>query len=141
MKKLYLTPAILIFSLFLFQSCSKESKSPVIPPASPSVINATITPNQTYLFNISSAGNVNIEKQASHFKVSKTGTDEKNGQLVYQYIPAQDYSGQDEVVLSSKVIVYSGGSTSGCSSSHVNDNTPATGYTTTYTTIRFTVAN
>ncbi len=139
MKKLYLIPAILIFSLFLFQSCSKESKSPVTPPASPSVINAAIATNQTYLFNISGAGNVSIEKQASHFKVSKTSTDEKSGQLMYQYIPSQDYTGQDEVVLSSKVIVYLGGNTSGCSSSHVNDNSPATGYTTTYTTIRLTI--
>ncbi|MEP6583948.1 MAG: hypothetical protein ABJA90_06765 [Ginsengibacter sp.] len=141
MKQLSISSIFLLCMMILFQSCSKPSVNELIAPASSNVINAKIIANQTYTLNISSMPNVNVEKQASHYKISKTGTDEKSGQPVYQYQPAQDFKGSDEIVLSSKVTVYSTDNRSGCSSSHVNDNAVSVSYSTSYTTIRFTVSN
>ncbi len=140
MKKLYLIPVVLL-CMTIFPSCSKQSANELIAPPSPNVINAKITPNQSYVFNVNSSGDVSIEKQASHYKISKAGPDSKSGLLVYEYLPAQDFTGKDEVVLSSKIAVYSSDNRGGCNNSRVNDNSVATNYSTTYTTIRFTVAN
>ena len=140
MKKLYFITIVLACMMIVFQSCSKQSAKEMIASPSPNVINAIIAPNQTYLFNVNSSGNVSIEKQASHYKVSKTSLDAKNGQMVYEYLPAQDYTGKDEVVLSSKVTVYSSGGGGGCNSNQ-NNNSVTTSYSTSYTTIRLTIAN
>ncbi len=142
MKKLYLIPIVFLF-MTIFQSCSKQSANELIAPASPNpnVISATIAPNQSYVFNVNSSIDVSIERQASHYRISKAGPDSKSGLVVYEYLPAQDFTGKDEVVLSSKIAVYSYDNRGGCNSSHVNDNSVATSFTTTYTTIRFTVAN
>lgn len=145
MKKLYFITIILLCMMIVFQSCSKQSKD-MIAPVSPTVINVTIAPNQAYTFTPQGSGNVAIEKQASHYKISKAGPDEKSGQVVYQYTPAPDYIGKDEVVLSSKRTVISTGGSSGCNNSNrtdvSGDISGTTSYSnTSYTTIRLTIAN
>ena len=140
MKKLYFTTIVLLCMMIVFQSCSKQSTNQMIAPASPNVINAKIAPNQTYLFNVNSSGDVSIEKQASHYKISKIAPDAKSGQMVYEYLPAQGYSGADEVVLSRKITIYTSGGGGRCNSNY-NDNSVTTSYSTSYTTIRLTIAN
>ncbi len=140
MKKLYSILIILFCLMILFQSCSKQSSQEMIAPVSPNIINAKISPNQAYVFNVSSLGNVAIEKQASHYKLSNTTADAKTGHIVYQYLPTQDYTGTDEVVLSSKTTIISAGSSGGCSSGH-SDNLVSTKYiSTSYTTIRLIIS-
>ena len=139
MKKLYSIPTALFCTMILFQSCSKQSSADAVAPASPNVINAKISPNQAYILNVNSLGNVAIEKQALHYKLSAAATDAKTGKMVYQYLPTQDYTGTDEVVLSSKTTIYSSGSSGGCHNS--DHNSVTTSYNTSYTTIRLTISN
>lgn len=138
MKKLYLTAIILICIMVVFQSCSKQSKE-MIAPVSPNVINATIAPNQSYTFTINTPGELNIEKQASHYKISKAGLDE-NDHPVYEYLPAQDYRGKDEIVLSNRTTTYTSEGGSGCNNNHT-DNSVITSSSTSYITIRLSIAN
>ncbi len=140
MKKLYFITIVLLCMMIVFQSCSKQSTNQMIAPASPNVINAIIAPNQSYLLNVNSTGNVSIEKQASHYQVSKAAPDTKSGKIVYEYLPAKDYTGKDEVVLSSKITIYTSEGGGGCNSSH-NNNSVTTSYSTSFTTIRLTIAN
>ncbi len=133
---------VLLFMMIILPSCSKQSTNQAIAPASPNVINAIIAPNQAYTFAVNNSGNVNIEKQASHFKISKIGPEEKSGQMIYQYSPMQDYTGKDEVVLSSKITIYSSEGGGGCNSNNNNNNNSVTtSYSTSYTTIGLTISN
>jgi len=105
MKKLIATPAILILSLVVFYSCSKSSSKDFAPPtpASPDrIINAKVTPGQIYSVSIDDMGELSINRQASNFKISQTGTDPKTGALTYNYLPADGFTGTDEVVLTHK---------------------------------------
>ena len=99
MRKLFLFPAVLL-GILAFQSCSKESANEMVqatPPAT--IINATIAINKAYQLTFNS-GDVNISKQASHFKVSQVERGTESGSIVYKYVPAPDFIGTDEVVLS-----------------------------------------
>ena len=139
MRNLYTAAFTLLFSLILI-SCSKQSTKELVAPASPTIINALIAPNQSYQLNVTNPGAVSIEKQASHYKISATLTDEKSASLLYQYVPSQDFTGQDEVVLSNKIAVTSSDNRGGCSSSYANDHTVSTTYNITYTTIKITIS-
>ncbi|MEO6290559.1 MAG: hypothetical protein ABIO76_11590 [Ginsengibacter sp.] len=138
MKKLYFLQVVLSGALLILQSCSKQSATDLVAPAAPNVINATIAPNGNYEFAINSSGNVAIEKQASHYTISTTGVDAKTGNVVYQYVPAKDYTGIDQVVLSNKILVAASGG--GCNNSNHADNSGLANYSITYTTIRLTIA-
>lgn len=138
MKKLYLF-LIVLSGIIILPSCSKQSAHDLVAPVSPNIINATIAPNQSYQLTINSSGNVNIEKQALHYAISKAEPDAKTGKMMYQYLPAKDYTGKEEVVLSSKIFVGSSGG--GRCNSNNNSSSAETGYATTYTTIRLNIAN
>lgn len=138
MKKLCLTGIVLVGIMIVFQSCSKQSMEMIVP-VSPNVINAIIAPNQAYTFTINTPGELNIEKQASHYKISTAGLDENN-HPVYEYLPAQDYRGKDEIVLSNRTTTYTSEVGNGCNNNHTN-NTVITNSSTSYTTIRLTIAN
>ncbi|MEP7253041.1 MAG: hypothetical protein ABI683_11700 [Ginsengibacter sp.] len=140
MRNLHTAAFTLLFSNLISFSCSKPSTQGLVAPISPTVINAAISANQTYQLNVANPGTVNIEKQASHYKISATSTDEKNGSLIYQYLPSKDFTGQDEVILSNKILVTSYDNRGGCSSSYANDHTVSTSYNTTYTTIKITIS-
>ncbi len=137
MKRLYFIFASLL-CISVFQSCSKESANALItiPPAN--AINVTIAPNQSYELNLNSLGIVSISKQASHSQVSETVLDTKSGFIVYKYVPVADYTGVDEVILSStKTIINS--NSEGCHSNHNNNDN--TSYNTSYTTIKINISN
>ena len=96
-------------SLILLQSCSKESANEMLvsPQISTTNINASVKSNGTYVLNLDKLENVTITKQASHFQISEAGLDNKTGFLAYKYQPALDYTGSDEVLLSSSKKVVS----------------------------------
>ena len=135
MRKLFYFSAILL-CILSFQSCSKESANEMVqstPPAN--IINATVALNKTYQLTFNS-GEVNISKQASHFKVSQVEPGTENGSIVYKYAPAADYIGADEVVLSiTKAATTENG---GCNTNGYN-NGRSTSYSTSYTTIKINI--
>ena len=105
MKKTFTYSAVLFCTLALLLSCSKNAKdnfsrsTPVVPDR---IVTAKIAPGQTYTLTIGNSGDVSINKQAAHFLISETGIDEKNGSIIYKYIPASGFTGIDEVLLSHK---------------------------------------
>lgn len=101
MKKTIAYSAVLVFSLLLLLSCSKNSKDSLSPTtAKPDrTITAKVAPGQTYVLDVAIKGNLGIISQAAHYRVSETGIDE-NGHLVYKYMPAVGFNGADEVLLS-----------------------------------------
>src|SRR5436190_24365480 len=102
MKKLIAPLAVLILSLLVFQSCSKNSSKDFGPPANikpDRIITANVTPGQTYTVTIDNYGELSINRQASNFKISQTGIDPKTGSLIYRYLPADGFKGSDEVLL------------------------------------------
>lgn len=137
MRKPFLSPAIFLTgAIIILQSCAKESPSATIAAKPGNIIKATIAGNQAYQLPISSVGNVSISKQASHFQVSQTQLDPKNGSPVYKYVPADGYTGTDEVVLSTKTAV-TNVSTGGCgNNSHV---TETIGYNISSTIIKINI--
>ena len=114
MKKIIAAPAILILSLVVFNSCTKNSSKDFPPPVSSSpdrIINAKVTPGVTYSVDIDNMGELSISRQALNFKISQTATDPKTGILSYTYLPADGFKGTDEVVLTHKTeYVYSNNS-------------------------------
>jgi len=140
MKKLFLFPAILLGILVVFQSCSKRSATEAMAPVNPNVVNATIALNGSYQLPIDNSVTISISKQAAHFQVSQTGTDSKTGAPVYKYVPAVDYVGGDEVILSNTKTSFVTGS--GCSNNHTSSSgEPGTTTITTFTTIKINVTS
>ena len=103
------------------------------------VINATIAPNGTYQLSMDNSVIVSISKQASHFQVSRTELDSKSGLMVYKYIPAADYRGTDEVVLSNTT-TFKGTGTGSCTNNH-NSNSDNTTSSTSYTTVKISITD
>jgi hypothetical protein len=100
MKRTLLSSAILFYLLVSVQSCSKQSQDTFTAPAQTThIINATITPGQTYVYNAGSSGTMSISRQALHYLVSEATVDSKNGALIYTYVPAVGFKGTDEVTL------------------------------------------
>jgi hypothetical protein len=141
MRKLFLSPAVLLGILVVFQSCSKQSIRETVAPINTNTITATIAPNGSYRLPIDNSGSVSsvsISMQASHFQVSQTELDSKSGFTVYKYIPAVDYRGTDAVVLSNtKISVVTG---SGCPNNHTSTSETTTS-TTSYITVKINVAD
>ena len=135
MKNLFIL-LMVSFSPLLFPSCSKQTGNELIVPVSPNIIEARISPNQSFLLNLNSVSG-SIVKQALHFLVSKTELDEKSGSMVYEYVPATNYVGTDEIVISKSQVVNN--RNTGCQNNH-NDNSSAR-TSTTFTTIKITIAN
>lgn len=147
MRKM-LFPTGLLGVLVLLQSCSKESQSDMLVAPSPKIINARIAPNETYLLNLDNMYDVKVYKQATHFKTSQTETDLKSGLPVYKYIPAADFTGEDEVVLSStKTVMTSSQGGGGCNSDHMGYGSSSSSggssmsYSTTYITVKLSISN
>ena len=107
MKKIFTCTSILM-SIVILQSCSKQSATEMLasPQITTTTINATVKSNGIYTLNLEDFENISIDKQASHFQISQTEPDNKTGSFIYKYQPVQDYTGSDEVVLStSKKVV------------------------------------
>jgi hypothetical protein len=137
MRQIIFLPVLLFGFLLLTQSCTKESRSDG-NINSPETINATVSAKNPYTLDVSNFANVSISKQAGHFAVSQTETDETQGARVYKYTPQTDYSGKDEVELSVSKTTYSSGG-GGC-----NNGGGSGSYANTYTSrilIKFNITN
>ncbi len=138
MKKILALSAVLFSILVLIQSCTKQShgdfgiaqsvETPLVQ-----IFNANVSSGNTYTFNLGTPENVSITRQASHYQLSEIGIDNKNGSLNYKYSPSANYSGTDEVSLTSIGTPASGNS--GC---HNGDQNNSSG---TIITIKINVTN
>jgi hypothetical protein len=138
MRKLYFFPVWVLSSLVLLSSCSKKAASDAVAPMNPSVVNVNIGANVSYQLPLDNSGVVSISKQASHYQVSHTTLDNKSGMMVYEYVPATDFQGTDEVVLSkTSTSVVTG---SECANNH-SSNSQSTVTITSYTLIKINVSN
>ena len=136
MKNLFIL-LMVSFSPLLFPSCSKQTGNElIVPVVSTNIIEARISPNQSFQLNLNSVSG-SIVKQALHFLVSKTELDEKSGSMVYEYVPALDYVGTDEIVISKLQVVNNGNT--GFQNNHYDNSSART--STTLTTIKITIAN
>ncbi len=136
MKRLYFVFAC---CLFIFsESCSKESTNSTVEIPPSNSMNVTIAPNQSYELNLNSSGVVSVSKQASHYQISETSFDSKTGSIIYKYVPAVDYIGSDEVILSNTKAATNSGSA--CHGSHGSNNDNTT-YSTSYTIIKLNISN
>ena len=146
MRKM-LFPTGLLGVLVLLQSCSKESQSDMLVAPSPKIINVKIVPNGTYVLNLDNLYDVKVYKQAMHYKTSQTETDLKSGLPVYKYIPASDFTGEDEVILSSTKTVMTSSPGGGCNSDHMGygSSSSSGGSTmassTSYITVKLSISN
>jgi hypothetical protein len=138
MKKLIAPAAVLIFSLIVFQSCTKNSSNDLaenIPARPDRIIEAKVSSGEIYSVTIDNMGELNINRQADHFKISQTTTNPATGSLVYNYSPVDGFTGTDEVVLEHKTeYIYSSNSSCGYGSNS------AIGSRTHYISIKITVA-
>ena len=96
MRKI-LCSTVVLLALFV-SSCKKERVSRVPATQTDETINVKLAANEAYKLDLSNAGAVNIIKQASHFLVSETAMNTVKGGSVYNYTPAKDFRGKDEVV-------------------------------------------
>ena len=99
MKNTVAFSATLLCFLLIVQSCSKKSQDSFRSTAqSDELITATINSGETYMLIVGNSGTLNITRQALHFQVSATSTDDK-GSVLYKYTPEAGYFGSDEVAL------------------------------------------
>jgi hypothetical protein len=98
MKNTVAFSATLLCFLLVVQSCSKKSQDSIPSLAQPDqLITATVNSGETYTLIVGNSGALNITRQALHFQVSATSTD--NGSVLYKYTPEAGYFGSDEVAL------------------------------------------
>jgi len=117
MKKIIAFCAVAFSTLVILPSCSKSSSDSFdeMSGLHPSkIIEARVTPGQIQTLDIDNFGELSIARQASHFKISQTGVNAQNGTLIYQYEPADGFSGSDEVLLAHKIPVVYGSTSSSC---------------------------
>lgn len=114
MGKLYILGASVACAIALF-SCSKEvDRVPAAPQTQSTAgqtLNVTINTTDVYIASFEPESELNIHKQAAHFRQSTTSINNETGQATYMYAPAEGFTGADEVVLSTikKVNSYSSG--------------------------------
>lgn len=144
MKKTILLPFFLLAALVFLSSCKKESVSNTAAPTPDETINVKITPNQSYQMDLTNAGTVSISRQAIHFLLSEARLNSETGAPVYKYVPATDFTGNDEVVLvSTKTVTnYSASSNSGgCHNANDGSATTTTSTLSKNITLKITVDN
>ena len=139
MRKPYFLPVLLPVLMVVFLSCKKESVTTLAPAAPGETIAVKIAPNQSYMLSLPEANNVSISRQAAHFSVSEALVNAENGSPTYRYIPAADFTGNDEIVLiSSKTMInYSASGNGACGSGSSDSKTSSTNLIT----LKITVAN
>ena len=141
MKKIIAFCAVAFSTLVILPSCSKSSSDSFdeMSGLHPSkIIEARVTPGQIQTLDIDNFGELSIARQASHFKISQTGVNAQNGTLIYQYEPADGFSGSDEVLLAHKIPVVYGSTSSSCNS---GDSQIKTGNQINYIAVKITVTS
>jgi hypothetical protein len=97
MRKLHVMFAITGLAALSFTSCEKPAHQPAIEKT----VTVELATNEAYTFVLPQSqmnDAYEFSSQASHFSVSQLG---KNalGQQIYQYTPAFNYEGADEVIV------------------------------------------
>ena len=103
MKKLFSFLALASASMLLTQSCNKMRLRDK-PATTTQAVNATINENASYTYTLPATtkdGLPQISTSAGHAAVSNITAD-ANGNYVYNYTPAANYSGSDVVVITTK---------------------------------------
>jgi hypothetical protein len=138
MRNLILLPVFLLTVCIIFSSCKKDHPYDRAGSEASETMHVKIAPNQSYQLDFSSA-NLTISRQANHFLLSETSLNIENGGLVYKYIPAKDFTGNDEVIFLSTQFQTNNitGSSSGCQS---NSNVSSSSRVK-YITLQITVDN
>ena len=97
MKKFSAFSMVALTLLFTATSCKKE------PVSVTKTINVELKSNDTYSYTIPHAGDADdmmqIVQQAVNYSVSKITAD-ASGNTLFEYVPAKDFSGTDEVRIS-----------------------------------------
>ncbi len=102
MKKVLFALSI-ISSLSTLQSCKKmcdhrnETPTPIVQS-----VDVAINENANYSYTLPAGSNFRISSEAAHALTSQLVVDGATGSFVYQYTPAANYVGTDEIVLSSE---------------------------------------
>lgn len=98
MKKSIFMFAFAGLVLAIMPSCQKEKVNAVVTKT----VDATLKVNETYTFTLPAQEGddaYEITTQASHYTVSKVGLDATGANMVYEYTPALDFVGTDQVVI------------------------------------------
>jgi len=139
MRKLILLP-VLFTGMIIFSFSCKKGSHDMVTDTDGETINVKIAPNQAYQMDLTGAGTISILRQAIHFSVSETIVNSENGTQAYKYVPAKDFTGNDQVeLLSNKTEGSSSANNSGGCTGSGNSNTTPIG--TKFTTIKILVAN
>lgn len=88
--------SMLIAGSLFVASCNKHHKG----THSVQTINATVDMNKSYQFDLGSVGpreSAEISQQAQHYNFSETSDVNGKGHFVYNYMPALNYTGTDQV--------------------------------------------
>ena len=97
MKKYTHLLAMAVFAAFVLVACHKDR------PEVTQVVNVTLAPNQSYNYTVPVSGDkddvMQITQEAVHAALINLNLDAK-GQGVLNYTPAKDYSGTDEIHVS-----------------------------------------
>ena len=97
MKRITHLALMAIISASVLVACHKDR------PEVTQVVNVTLAPNQTYNYTIPVSGDkddqLQMTQQAVHFTISTLSIDPK-GDGALQYTPAKDYTGTDEIHVS-----------------------------------------
>lgn len=96
MKKSISFLTIALAGMLFITSCQKHHKG----THATQTINATVEMNKAYQFdmgNVSKRETAKITEQARHFTLSETSDVNGEGHTVYNYLPAMNYTGTDEV--------------------------------------------
>ncbi len=107
--KNYLSLFLLVaFASIVTTSCYKENNEVI------KTINVSLEPNEAYTYNIPAVGDADdkfeIAKQASHYLNSTLAVDATNA-ATFNYTPAENYEGNDEVQVKNVEQHQQGGST------------------------------
>ncbi len=98
MKKSLIILIAFICFLFLNSSCEKEEADVNV------IVAVTLTPNQAYTYQIPKLGDedeqVQITKDAAHALISRISPVANSNTTLFEYTPALNYTGSDEVVVS-----------------------------------------
>ena len=98
-KKLILLLSVASLVMVGTQSCKKKEGPP--KPAIKQTVNTQLKANEAYTFTLprnTRNDEYEITANASHASISKIGVD-ASGNYIYQYTPALNYAGTDQVVL------------------------------------------
>ncbi|MDB5284360.1 MAG: hypothetical protein JWO06_3435 [Bacteroidota bacterium] len=95
MKRIVHLSVMAVVAALVFTSCHKDR------PEVTKVIDVSLTANQSYTYTMAPGGDADdqlqITQQATHFLASTVGIVDAKGDATLNYVPAKDYTGSDEI--------------------------------------------